>query len=139
MARTYATSDDLTAAQIDLPDGQDEQAWVAKASREVEMATLMDVYDVSPAGLPTEPEVIEAFRDAVVAQVRAWADAKISPFGGVLAQEQPVASQSVDGASVSYVVTRTPEEVKAAAENLSSDALDILRLAGLARNIPTIW
>ncbi|QXN74224.1 head-to-tail adaptor [Gordonia phage ObLaDi] len=139
MPRMYADAEALTTAGVDLPDEQTELRWLAKASRLVEKATLRDYYEVTAAGMPADPEVIETFRDAVIAQAVAWKAARIDPIGGVLAQDDVVSSQSADGASVSYAVLRTPEAIAAAVDSLCSDAVDILKLAGLADGAVTIW
>lgn len=129
--RVYATPDDLLAWEIDIADSKLEASLLRAASSLVREATTNDVYDTDPAGFPSEPEIITAFREAVCAQVEMWAVTKVNPLGGTLADAPIITSQSDDGASVSYAVNRTAEDVKRVAETLCRQAVEILRDVGL--------
>lgn len=68
MSRTYATVEDLGAylAPDPLPDGA--ARLLRDASLEVDEMLLTAHYRVDEAGMPTDPRVIEAIRDATCAQ-----------------------------------------------------------------------
>lgn len=139
--RSYATEADLTTANVVVTPSSDAPQYLQSASELVEDATIVDLYEVDDDGLPTDPEIIEAFKNATVAQIRFWVAAKVNPVGGVLAQSPEVSSQSTDGSSVSYGSLRTAEELEKATSSLCEQAQRILRLArltdGNAR--PTLW
>lgn len=73
MARVYAT-----AAQYTEYSGQTAPADIARqlrrASEIIDDALLSALYDVDSAGLPTAALVVDAFADAVCAQVEYWAE-----------------------------------------------------------------
>lgn len=74
MALVYATTGDVQAApwSVDpLPANVGRQ--LAYASRLVRKATTSAVYATDATGAPTDTAVITGFRDAVCAQVAAWA------------------------------------------------------------------
>jgi hypothetical protein len=78
VSRVYATAADYTtwvgADESDstavVPADIDRQ--LARASLDVERATLTAVYAVDGDGLPTDTTIAQAFEDATCAQVEAW-------------------------------------------------------------------
>lgn len=67
----YAVAADLTGWVDPVP--ADADTLLARASRMLDaQALLTAVYDVDDEGLPTDPLVAAAFRDAVCAQVQWW-------------------------------------------------------------------
>jgi hypothetical protein len=67
-ARVYATSADYTqwsgqAAPSDI------ERLLARASEDIDDALIAAVYDTDGSDMPTDPEVVDAMRDAVCAQV----------------------------------------------------------------------
>lgn len=71
MGLVYATPDQYeTWSGKPAPD--DIGARLARASGVVQRATRTAVYDVTPAGLPSDPDVADAFREATCEQVAYW-------------------------------------------------------------------
>lgn len=137
---TYAVPDDLMDGWlVEEPETAVATRAIKFASQLVRTATRCDHYEVDPAGLPTEPDVIEAMRDATCAHAAMWIEAGINPAAGTLGREIGIASQSADGGSVTYSDAITAEEVAASLKALTPTALDILRSAGLASSRPDTW
>lgn len=74
MARhTYATAEDLTDYPVELDDDANVPKLLADASARVDELLEAAVYPVDDAGMPTEPEHIEALKLATCAVVQ-WMD-----------------------------------------------------------------
>lgn len=77
MPRVYATVADLSAyglpPGVSEPVGQEATRVLARASERVDDALLTAVYATDDDGMPTDPTVIAALRDATCAQVLHWA------------------------------------------------------------------
>src|SRR5699024_12099949 len=71
--------------------------------------TRNDLYDVTPAGLPSEDEIADAFRDATCAQVAAMIAADIDPDAGIAADSAEVASSKILSGSVTRSEEHTSE------------------------------
>lgn len=135
MSLSYATPDQLaehcTPAQLDkLADGADVQ-YLAEASRLVRAATRNDLYDTTPTGAPTDPHLIDAFKEAACLQVRTWIELDLNPVAGVAGMDSPVASASVNGASVAYTGAAQDEAAADSLTCLVPAAMDLLRDLGL--------
>ncbi|MGP6175437.1 hypothetical protein [Corynebacterium sp. A21] len=130
MMRVFADENKLAEYMRDLPE--DAAQWLIRASALVSKATRSALYDTDPAGMPTDPEVIEAMAVATCLQVAEWQGAGLNPVAGVAGQEQKVASSSLDGASVTLtqvsegLVTVTLTELC----DLSQTVLDDAGLSG---------
>ncbi|MBF6358197.1 hypothetical protein IU449_27245 [Nocardia higoensis] len=136
----YAQPDDLMSGWLDEPPTTAVATRAIRyASILVRTATRCDHYEVSPAGAPTEPDVIEAMRDATCAHAAMWITAGINPAAGSAGREIGIASQSADGGSVTYADSVTAEEVEVSLRRLIPTALDILRNAGMASTRPDTW
>ncbi|WP_063023826.1 hypothetical protein [Nocardia niwae] len=137
---TYAVPDDLMDGWLaEEPDAAEAERDIRYASILVRKATRLDIYEVDPAGLPTEPDVIEAMRDATCAQVAEWQEAGINPAAGSVGRVVAIKSESADGGSVTYADGPSAAEIKASLSQLCSAGLDILRNAGLASTRPCTW
>lgn len=68
MARVYATPEQLTA-WTGQPAPADAERLLRRASEDVDASLLTAVYRTDPAGMPTDPIVVEALADAACAQV----------------------------------------------------------------------
>ncbi|WP_068059385.1 hypothetical protein [Nocardia xishanensis] len=138
---TYAVPDDLADGWIigDLPDDATANVLIRYASQLVRKATRLDLYEVDPAGLPTEPDVIEAMRDATCVHVAMWHTAGINPAGGAVGREVAIKSQTADGGSTTYMDAPSAEEIQRSLEYLCAAGIDILRNAGLASTRPCTW
>lgn len=128
--RLYATPDDLVPDWLDAAP-QNAARLIRAASVKVEHATRMARYAVDADGLPTEPAVKGAMRDAVCHQVAVWATAELDPNAGTAGQNLYVQSQTVDGGSVTFGGHVPVEERTAAATRLDGGTLEILSNAGL--------
>ncbi|MEV6321378.1 hypothetical protein AB0M45_09300 [Nocardia sp. NPDC051787] len=110
-------------------------ALIRSASQLVRDITSNDLYDTTPAGLPSDDDQRDALREASCLQVIAWATAGIDPSASGL--RPTVASQSADGGSVSYALP-DPATIQQAAQRLCHEAVLVLRNAGLASGRPLI-
>lgn len=134
--RIYATSEDLTAWSSS-PAPANAAGLLRSASLLVEDATITGIYATDTAGLPTDPAVAEAFRDATTAQAAMWSAAGIDPAGGGVASSAPVRSKKLGSGSVEYDTSVNSSVTayamkQAAATSLCAEAYLILRQAGLA-------
>lgn len=71
MPLVYATAAEYASWSPD-PAPADIEQRLARASAAVRRATLTAVYDVTPAGLPSDPEMVATFREATFEQVAYW-------------------------------------------------------------------
>jgi len=123
--RVYATTTDYTT----FTDGDTTtDALLRRASVVVEGLTRLAVYDVDVDGMPTDPDIDQAFTDATCAQVAYWADT--DDVTGAESQAGPtkIGSVSFGGSGASGGATNTKS---AAASRLAPEAAEILANAGL--------
>ncbi|SDR76559.1 hypothetical protein [Corynebacterium timonense] len=124
----FATEDEFERyADMTAPDNVDRllmlaSSWVKEAVRRAQ-------FDVSPAGLPTDPDVADALRDATCEQVLVWVQNGVEP--GKHDTRGPVSSSSIGDASVSYETASVVESRAVAATELCPTALTILEGADL--------
>ena len=105
MALVYATSAELAAAPWSVsPIPANVARQLAYASRLVRAATRSAVYATDATGAPTDAAVIAGFRDAVCAQVSAWADLGITnpAAEAAAASSGVVTSKSLGPRSIGY-------------------------------------
>lgn len=126
----YATDTDLGAWSTNLP--ANTAPYLRAASALVATATTRDIYDVDPAGKPTDPTVIDAMRDATCMQVAFWLANDIDPTAGALGFDPIPASSSIAGGSVSVDTAAQNAAALASLSGLIDTALAELRRAGLA-------
>ncbi|MER8219694.1 hypothetical protein ABTZ58_03670 [Streptomyces sp. NPDC094143] len=72
MARVFATVEQYEA-YTGTSAPANASRLLARASRLVSAATKAALYDTDASGYPSDPDVLEAFRDATCAQVEVWA------------------------------------------------------------------
>lgn len=135
----YADVADLAGWVDEVPD--DVETYIRLASGKVRTATRSARYDVGPNGLPSDPDVIEAMRDATCAQAALWISAKINPAeAGISDDGGTVAAKSMGGRSVTYSATSqsVAQARSLAATELCQEARDILTAAGLTGQ-PSTW
>ena len=125
----YADEADLSTHVAELPDNAD--TLLRFASVLVRRATRFDVYDVTPAGMPDDPWVIDAFRDATCVQAAMWAQNGIDPSSGAAGVDGGVESSSIAGGTVKYDTSHV-DAARASVDTLSPLALEVLRAEGLA-------
>lgn len=134
----YASREELAefVSADDLPDGGDAARLIASASRLVESSTRHDRYDVDPAGKPTDPFVIGAFRDATCLQAAYWASNGLDPAKGATGVAPRLKSSGVDGATVTYESSGvTVTEASDSMSSLIPAAFDALRNEGFASGL----
>lgn len=136
----YATVEHLAEWCNPLPDNA--ATLLREASGLTRKATRCDSYDVDPAGKPTDPDVIAAFRDATCRHVAFWVANGIDPLAGVAGLEQIETSSSIAGGSVSLDAGQNAQIVAsmvASLDRLIDPAMGILRDASLASRSPAVW
>ncbi|QMV84091.1 hypothetical protein HW450_06760 [Corynebacterium hindlerae] len=131
--RIFCTREKLAEFVSEIPDDADVLLQLASllAARETRAA----LYDTDPAGMPTDPDVIDAMAEAVAVQVREWVQSGVDPVAGYLGTKGEVASSSIDGASVSFA-TKDSESVRLALSSLCPMAVAVLADAGLVGGLP---
>jgi hypothetical protein len=138
MSLVYATPDDYRQ-YLQMADDAAAPAnlgvLLQAASLAVREYTSVTVYKIDPSGMPTDPLILTAFRDATCAHAATLDALGIDPnMGGVTAQSV-VASKSISGASVTYSGTEqtriTQLRGQIAQGMLAPTAKSILDLAGL--------
>lgn len=128
----YATPQELAAwLGLDEPPAGASQA-LRDASLSVDMLLVGAVYAVDDEEQPTDPKVIAALRDATCAQAafKPKGSNTPAPEGG------KVASVKVDKVSKTYAVSPTTGAV--VEDTYSSQAVNILRIAGLVPAHPVV-
>jgi len=136
----YADEAALGAWVSPMPDNA--AALLRAASRLVRRATVNDRYDTTPAGLPSEPEVIAAFENATCQHAAFWAANDIDPDAGIAGLEQVETSSSIAGASVSLdsgQAAAIAESLRASLDGLVPAAMDYLTDEGLGSSRPGVW
>lgn len=131
----YANPTDLYGWLGEIP--ADAEMQIRQASLLVAKETRFDHYPTDPdTGAPVEQRHIDAFRDATCQQVASWKAAKINPLAGPTGQAPQVASQSVDGGSISYTGLPSTQDITRATEELCQASRLILQLNGLGSRTP---
>lgn len=135
---TYATSSDLLNWSGGTAPTNADQL-LRTASILVRKATITATYTVDTAGLPTDADVLQAFKDATCAHAAAMAAALIDPLaGGATTTAGTKAAKKVGTASIEYAGTQQAAAARALlAVELAPEALDILQQAGLTPG--TTW
>lgn len=131
MALVYATATDVEAVLDTAPDDVDRLITIA--SRWVRSATRAALYDTTPTGHPSDEDIAEAFRDAVVEQVAAWVNTGIRPDDGATGATQGVvATRTMRSVSVQYAVhAESAKDRVKVATTLCAASRGILADAGL--------
>jgi len=130
--RLYATTEDLTDWLDPEPLPEGAAGLLRSASGLVRSETKTAVYTTDVDGYPTDTALRTAFREAVCAQAKFWADHKINPSLGAAGVAPLAASKSIGGASIQYSTYVSTAEARAnAAGVLGPDAWYILADAGL--------
>lgn len=129
--RLYATENDL-AGWLGTAAPADAGALLRSASGLVRSETKTAVYATDVDGYPADTALRTAFREAVCAQAKFWADHGINPSLGAAGVAPLAASKSIGGASIQYSTYVSTAEARAnAAGVLGPDAWYILADAGL--------
>lgn len=131
----YATNEDLTAWPVS-PLPANAASLLRSASLLIRSTTMTAVYAVDATGLPTDPKVLEAFKDATCRQVEFWVAADVDPTNGGAQTKAPVQSKKLGSGMFQYD-TSVNASVAAfqarrdAATSLCAEAWLILQQAGI--------
>lgn len=134
----FAQPDDVvTWAGYTFDEDVNLQPLIRRASSMVQRAVRSARFEVTPAGMPEDPDVMDALRDAVCEQVTVWVENDISPTA-IASATGAVTSSSIGDASVSYSSVDAAQVKDQAANELCDAALDILANAGLIGGWPWV-
>lgn len=127
MARVYATAEDYTKwlGLTTPPEGLTRS--LARASQLVDWLLVTAVYATDSAGLPTDPDIREAVRDATCATVAWWEDT--GDDTGAATRYTSAGIGSVTLSRANTPAAATPAGAQAA--RLAPEALQLLADAGL--------
>ncbi|MGW1679389.1 hypothetical protein [Saccharopolyspora sp. NPDC002376] len=126
MGRVYANRDELVSyapAGVVVPAEPEASRMLARASDEVELATMSAIYTTDAAGMPTDPTVVDAMREATCAQAVHWIET--GDESGTAGQWASVGIGSINLARTANGAASTP------AGHLPDTVARPLRLAGL--------
>lgn len=127
----YATAADLeTWTGRAAPSNAD--ILLREASGMVADAIAADIYEVTATGLPLDPTLRTALKEATCQQAGFWSRHSIDPTAGRAGLDAVVTASSIDGASVSTNAGELAAQKAASVDGLTEAALRILRRAGLA-------
>lgn len=126
----FASADDVERfAGMANPPGVNVEKLLRRASGMVQHAVRFARFEVAPSGLPSDPDVMDAMRDATCAQVDYWIVNDIDPTdAGTTAV---VSKTSLDGASLDYDVAGARAAHETAANIMCTESHMILANAGL--------
>lgn len=130
----YATPDDVENVDV----AGDLAAQLAYASALIDEHVLTALYATDEDGRPTDPTGRDAFRDAVVAQVKTWAALKIDPALGPagVTREGSVTTKSIGSASISRSASsRAADDLANTVSSLTPTARALVDSALRARRV----
>lgn len=128
------TADFEKYADMEAPENIDRLLRVATAW--VTVAIRRATFDVDSAGNPSDPDVVEALRDATCEQVLVWVENDLTP--GAIADRGAVSSTSIGDASISYETTSVTASRQQVATTLCDGSYMILDEAGLIGGQPWV-
>lgn len=134
MARVYATVEEYEAFTGETAPANAGRL-LARASRLVDRAMVAAIYDTTPAGYPSDTDVLAGFRDATCVQVEAWANRETAQADGSDPAASPWTSVSAGGLSFSRPADAVPVAV-ADDTALTAEAVEILEGLGLCE---VVW
>lgn len=127
----FATDADVEKWMDEPLDGRSVDSLLRRASSLVQRAVRSARFAVTPAGMPEDPDIEDALRDAVCEQVTVWLENDVNPVE-VASAAAPVAASSIGDASINYGDSSASNAAKDnAATALHPAAFDILANAGL--------
>lgn len=129
--RIYADEAQFAASvwcpEVGAPSSKALERLLATASSTIEHLTRNDVYDVDELGMPTDQTIADAFQDATCAQA-----AYAHEIGDVSGAGVGTGSMSIGSLSLGGKRSNSQDTEDVLAALLSSEAVNILRNAGLA-------
>lgn len=130
----YATPEDLQEWVTPVP--ANAAALLRSASLMVRTETMTALYAANSEGFPTDTKLLEAFRDATCAQVRAWHGMGVDPSTAGVPSAAPVRSKKLGSGSFEYDTSVNSsvtafQAKREAANQLCAESWMILQQAGL--------
>ncbi|HAT1159094.1 TPA: hypothetical protein NJV00_000856 [Corynebacterium striatum] len=134
----FAQPDDVVKwAGYEFDDAVKLEPLIRRASSMVQRAVRSARFEVTPAGMPEDPDVMDALRDAVCEQVTVWVENDINPTA-IASAVGGLTSSSIGDGTVSYSTVEAAQVKDQAANELCDAALDILANAGLIGGWPWV-
>lgn len=128
----FATSADVEK-WTGMPAVEGADRLIKKASGMVQQAVRRARFDVEPSGLPADPDVADALRDAVCAQVEYWDGAEVTKADTTAR----ISNTGLDGASMGFDTATAAATAAHTADSLCDEAWTILDNEGLTRG--AVW
>ncbi|MFJ3665067.1 hypothetical protein ACIPSE_01285 [Streptomyces sp. NPDC090106] len=126
----YATVEEFTDYLDPDPVPPNAARLLAKASRRLDRLLIGAVYETDDNDLPTDPELIEVFREAVCIQAQYIADLGDETGAMANVSQMELGNQKIVRA-ISVVGSGTPR--------VAPDLLDLLQAKGLLPVYPRTW
>jgi hypothetical protein len=131
----YATSADLTNWTNNDPPTNAAQL-LRTASLNVREATAAAYYNVDGTGMPSDANILQAFKDATCAQASALSAAGIDPLSGGVLTSSVAKSKQVGSARIDYAgADSAAASRQLLATGLCVEAGRILQQAGLVSGV----
>ena len=135
MPVVYAKPSDLTDGEWLTEVPANAAVLLRAASALVRKATRTWVYPIGDDGLPSDPVIVAAFRDATCAQTVAWTSSGINPTAQGVGV---VASKSMGGRSITYAAQDAVARAQLVS-NLCDEAVQILTDTGTSYTWAPAW
>ena len=131
----FATPADVEKWMDEPLDGRSVDSLLRRASSLVQRAVRSARFAVTPAGMPEDPDVMDALRDATCEQVAVWVENDITP-SKLEAGTAQVTTSSIGDATIGVSGAETAATRDHAANTLCEYAQEILANAGLIGGFP---
>jgi hypothetical protein len=134
VGKTYATLTDLANFTGYEPEASAGRLLV-KATARIDTMLIGARYGVDDDGLPTDPDVAAALRDAVCAQVAWWGEQGDTTGSGTAADWGEV---TIGRVKLSRNTSGSGFDTQTTARRISAESVEILRVAGLIPIYPLV-
>lgn len=131
----FATPADVEKWMDEPLDGRSVDSLLRRASSLVQRAVRSARFAVTPAGMPEDPDVMDALRDATCEQVAVWVENDITP-SKLEAGTAQVTTSSIGDATIGVSGAEAAATRDHAANTLCEYAQEILANAGLIGGFP---
>ena len=133
----FATPADVEKWMDEPLDGRSVDSLLRRASSLVQRAVRSARFAVTPAGMPEDPDIMDALRDATCEQVAVWVENDITP-SKLEAGTAQVTTSSIGDATIGVSGAEAAATRDNAANTLCEYAQEILANAGLIRGFPWV-
>lgn len=129
----FATAADVEKWMDEPLDGRSVDSLLRRASSMVQRAVRSARFAVTPAGMPEDPDIEDALRDAVCEQVTVWLENDVNPVE-VASAAAPIAASSIGDASINYGDSSASNAAKSSAiVSYSGAGMCVIALSLLVR------